>query len=348
MSLARGGAPQCPSPPAHGDVDFPAGRRPVAVARWQLRRLHHSGWPEGPIQQQPLGTGCGGSPTRTHDKWPHWSPDGRYVVYTRLANGRPSVRVISPLGGPEHMVADGAIGLMDAQRTIVMVTRVGPERREALVHHRLDTGARRELTSAPAFPTLLHVCRRTAREWAFQTHGAGRSRMFVVPLGGGEPQLVERLGQRGDRRPRMAAILHVRRETSGRYFVRTTPDALHPAPVIGVPFNSSGPTLPRLRKRPTLLGLRNRQVDVGLRLIDLARRRTALRHGAPPSPTPPAWTHQDDLSRRRRGGVCLRPWRHAAGLGVGARWLGASQRDAFRQRDRERRLLVAGWPMGRV
>ena len=110
---------------------------------------------------------------------------------------------------------------------------------------------------------------------AFHRNGAGRSAIFVVPIGGGEPRIV------GDWVSGMIGGLTW--ASDGREIIYTRPETslaewygrhsmLHdPTPVNGVPFGATGPTVSRVSDGSTYrLGFATGQVDIGLRLIDLA------------------------------------------------------------------------------
>ena len=210
------------------------------------------------------------------DKWPQWSPDGRYIAYSRLVRGqRTVVCLISPLGGPERVVSEGAQAAWTPDsRALVMA--FGASGTSTIVHHTLDTGVRRQLTVAPQGFAEVHP--RVSPDGtlvAFHRNGAGRSAIFVVPIGGGEPRIVGdwASGVIGGLTwaPDGREIIYTRPETSLRRMVRTTLDAALPTPVNGVPFGATGPTVSRVSDGSTYrLGFATGQVDVGLRLIDLA------------------------------------------------------------------------------
>jgi Tol biopolymer transport system component len=209
-----------------------------------------------------------------HDKWPRWSPDGRQIAFTRREAGRPTLLLISPLGGPERAVIEGFMGDWTPDgRALVVGT--GNPRGFRLEHLTLDSGARRQLASAPVGFVDIHP--RVSPDGttvAFLRSGAGRSAIFVVPVGGGQPRavvdwvsgIIAGLTWTPDGRE----IIYGRPESSGRHFVRTTLDGARTAPVSGVPFGATGPTLAPARSgSASRFGFVAGHVDTGLRLIDL-------------------------------------------------------------------------------
>ena len=212
------------------------------------------------------------------EKWPSWSPDGRHIAFTRLTPGKlaPRIYIVSALGGPERMIADGAMSTWTPDgRGLVMVS-TSAERTGSVVYHQLDTGARRQLTSAPRDFTEAHPrVSPDGKTVAFHRYGAGRSAMMTVPLGGGETQLVGdwTSGMIGGLSwtPDGREIVYARPETSGRQLVRTQPDGRGLSPVRGVPFGSIGPSVSRMKDGAYRLAFVASQADLGLRLIDLGR-----------------------------------------------------------------------------
>ena len=84
------------------------------------------------------------------EKFPQWSPDGQYIAFTRLANNRSSVWMVSALGGQERLIAErsGYTSWLPDGKSLIVVSR-SPEGRLSLVQHVLSSGVQQELTEAP-------------------------------------------------------------------------------------------------------------------------------------------------------------------------------------------------------
>ena len=214
------------------------------------------------------------------EKWPSWSPDGRYIAFTRVTPLPSRIYIVSALGGPERMIADGQMATWTPDGRALVMFSLSPERTHSLVYHVLDTGARRQLTAAPpGFGELHPRVSPDGKTVAFHRHGAGRSAIMTVPIGGGETQLVGGWisGMIGGLAwtPDGREIVYGRPETSGRQLVRTQPDGRGLSTVSGVSFGSLAPSLSRVSNGAYRLAFVTSQVDLGLRLIDL---------GAPSTP----------------------------------------------------------------
>ena len=160
------------------------------------------------------------------EKYPRFSPDGRYIAFTRFVKGRPSVFKVSALGGAEEMIAADSAepDWLPDGRSLVLIARTAEER-AGLVHHVLETGTRRLLTVAPkAFIDSHPRVSPDGTTVAFTRYGDARSALFLVPLSGGEPValgdwssgLIGGLTWTPDGRE----ILVARPATSGRRLVR--------------------------------------------------------------------------------------------------------------------------------
>jgi Tol biopolymer transport system component len=211
------------------------------------------------------------------EKYPRFSPDGQDIAFTRYAKGRPSVVKVSALGGAEELIADDSAEpdwAPDGQ-ALVLVTRT-PDGQSRLVHHVLETGARRLLTDAPRPFVESHPrISPDGTTVAFTRIGDGRSALFLVPLSGGEPValgnwssgLIGGLTWTPDGRE----ILVARPVTSGRQLVRVKVASREPeVPVPGIPHGAIVPSASRFRNGRTYrLAVVSGQQDIGLRLVDL-------------------------------------------------------------------------------
>jgi Tol biopolymer transport system component len=210
------------------------------------------------------------------EKYPVWSPDGRHIAFNRIVNGASNVYMVSALGGPERQIAErgGDVSWLPDGQSLVMSSRAS-NGRSALVHHRLETGGRRQLTEAPAgFSDFRPRVSPDGRTLAFQRHGDGRSALFVKTMAGGQPTL---LGDwyRGPLgglswTPDGREILFGRPEMSGRRMVRVPAGGGEPVAVAAAPLGSVNPSMSLPRADGTFrLALSGGVVDVGLRMVDL-------------------------------------------------------------------------------
>ena len=71
---------------------------------------------------------------------PTWSPDGRFIAFSRLLNGKSQVVMVSALGGPEQMVAPGYGGDWTPDGTSLIFSRWSEDGRSNLIRHVLKTG----------------------------------------------------------------------------------------------------------------------------------------------------------------------------------------------------------------
>jgi len=210
------------------------------------------------------------------EKWPQWSPDGQWIAFTRMRQGPPTIVLVSPLGGPERIVGEGIDAAWTPDgRGIVMLDRK-PDRSFGLVQHSLDTGARRTLTEAPVgFMDAHPRVSPDGKTLAFEREGDGRSAIFMMPMSGGTPTLLNQWtsGLIGglDWMPNSRELLVAWPGPSGRRLLRTKlgdPGPGQPVPLM--PYESVGPSLSREATRGThRLAVVSSSIDVGLRLVDL-------------------------------------------------------------------------------
>ena len=230
-----------------------------------------------------------------------------------------------------------------------MVTRA-PGGQFSLVHHVLETGARRQLTAAPqGFAENHPSVSPDGKTLAFARLGDGRAALFVVPMAGGE---ATRLGDWANGliggltwTPDGQEILVAWPELSGRQIVR-------------VAVNGSGPVRSvcdrstRRRRARGVGNARGRELPAGVRHWSTRRR---LAHGRSPlivTGTPhrrglavlrcDAYGHAGAFfSRRHAGGVRVGPEWHSAGMGGWPGWIGAPHRHPPAGRHAEPRVVVA-------
>jgi Tol biopolymer transport system component len=218
----------------------------------------------------------------TSEDWPRWSPNGQWITFSRQLKTGSEVIKVSPLGGAEDRIGSDAY---DASWTpdslaLIMVS-ITPERHDALVYQELKTGARHNLTDAPAgFEDRHPRVSPDGKTVAFVRIGQGQSAIFRVPLAGGAAVRVGEwanglpiggLEWMPDGRELLAAkwTVGIRRlmriPVSGRGPEVTVP---------GLPYEVAGLSLSRLGPR-NRLALSVGHPDIGLRLVDLATPRSA-------------------------------------------------------------------------
>jgi Tol biopolymer transport system component len=211
------------------------------------------------------------------EKFPEWSPDGRYITFSRTVKDTWTVYVVSALGGHERLIAEGArMSSWTPDGQALVMSSLTPARIFPVVHHVLESGVRRTLTEPPAgFSDMKPRVSPDGKTVAFQRSGADRSAIFVVPVNGGEERQIGEWvsGTIGGLSwtPDGREILYGEPVTSGRRLVRATVDGSEPqAEVAGVPFGSVNPTVSRFRSGGTYrLAISSSHVDVGLRMVDL-------------------------------------------------------------------------------
>jgi Tol biopolymer transport system component len=212
-----------------------------------------------------------------HEKFAEWSPDGRYITFSRTIKDARTIYVVSALGGQERLIAERArMSSWTPDGQALVMSSFTPARSYSVVHHLLESGARRTLTAAPAgFWDLKPRVSPDGKTVAYQRSGAGRSALFVVPVNGGEGRQIGEWVS-GDISglawtPDGRELLYAEPATSGRRLVRAKLDGSEPpAEVAGVPFGSINPSVSRLRSGGTYrLAISSSYVDVSLRMVDL-------------------------------------------------------------------------------
>ena len=213
------------------------------------------------------------------EKYPVWSPDGRFIAFTRYVNGSQSILLISALGEPEQLIGEGANSTwLPDGRSLVVASRQ-PNGRSGLVQHVVETGARRQLTEAPeGFAESHPHVSPDGKTVAFARHGNGRSAVLLVPMSGGEPRTLDvwSSGMIGglEWTPDGQEILFARPDVSGRRLVRMDVNRRGPAvPIPGIPYESLNPSVSRPELGHARLAISSGQPQVGLRLVDLRTQR---------------------------------------------------------------------------
>jgi Tol biopolymer transport system component len=124
------------------------------------------------------------------DILPSWSPDGRYIAFSRRVEGidRQAIYIIPALGGAERRITDAGVGISWSpdSETLVLVRRPKPEGSGGLFLYSLKTGAQKDLTEPGAAADSLPAFSPDGRWIAFTRVFAAYAReVFVVPAQGG-------------------------------------------------------------------------------------------------------------------------------------------------------------------
>jgi Tol biopolymer transport system component len=211
------------------------------------------------------------------EKWPQWSPDGQYIAYTTLAEGRaPSIFKVSPLGGAPVLIADrAAYGVWTPDNASMVMLSVVGDSRTALVELVLATGVRRTLMPAPdGYRDIFPRVSPDGRTLAFARGGSGRAAVFVMPMSGGDAKrlgdwhngFIGGLSWTPDGRELLVALPAL----SGRRLVRLDVKSGAATDVRGVPREAVGPSVSLVsRGGGYRLAFVAGQPDIGLRLVDL-------------------------------------------------------------------------------
>jgi eukaryotic-like serine/threonine-protein kinase len=123
------------------------------------------------------------------DEWlPAWSPDGRFIAFSRTIGGKQSIYVVPALGGQERKVADAGVGLSwwPDSRSLVLVSPPPPEGNGALMLLSLDKGERRDLTTPAPYADSLPAVSPDGEYVAFiRSLTMSTREIFMIPAGGG-------------------------------------------------------------------------------------------------------------------------------------------------------------------
>ena len=127
------------------------------------------------------------------DWLPAWSPDGRFIAFSRTVPTGQSVYLVPALGGEERKVADAGYGVswLPDSKSLVLCAPLAPRGTGGLVLVSLETGASRQLTTPAPSADSLPAVSPDGRHVAFIRSVTSSAReVFVVPIGGGEGQRI--------------------------------------------------------------------------------------------------------------------------------------------------------------
>lgn len=135
---------------------------------------------------------------------PAWSPDGRYLAFIRESQSseRNGVFLIPALGGPERKLAEVArfeshrwiygcgLSWSPDGKSLAVADRSSAAEPFGLFLLSVETGDKQRLTSPPAgyWGDYRPAFSRDGKRLAFARHAGGSSDLYVMSLGGGEPQ----------------------------------------------------------------------------------------------------------------------------------------------------------------
>ncbi|MDF0599844.1 Tol-Pal system beta propeller repeat protein TolB [Psychromarinibacter sp. C21-152] len=124
---------------------------------------------------------------------PRFSPDGKRVLYTSYETGSPRIHILD-VDTVERRVLEQEAGAMsvgpsftpDGNKVIYSLARGG---NSDLYELNLQTGATRQLTSAPSIETSPSVSP-DGRFIVFESDRSGSQQLYVMPAGGGEARRI--------------------------------------------------------------------------------------------------------------------------------------------------------------
>ena len=132
------------------------------------------------------------------DWLPAWSPDGRFIAFSRNTSSGQAVYMVPALGGEERKVADAGIGLswLPDSRSLVLASPLPPLDTGGLVVVSLDSGDRRPLTTPQPYADSLPAVSPDGARVAFvRTLTRSARELFVVPARGGPVQQITFAGR---------------------------------------------------------------------------------------------------------------------------------------------------------
>src|SRR5262245_43610873 len=211
------------------------------------------------------------------ERWPQWSPDGQWIVFSRLRTDGPAVIKVSALGGLEQTIADNAFDAAwtpDSQGLVM--DWMGADQRPTISYQVLETGVRRTIVQTPpGFADRHPRISPDGRTLAFVRAGSGGSAVFLVSMAGGEPAPFGDWsgGTVGgiEWMPDGREILAARPTASLRRVTRSAVATRGPeVPLPGIPDDAAGLSVARIGSGSRYrLAVASGQPDVGVRLVDL-------------------------------------------------------------------------------
>ena len=125
------------------------------------------------------------------EKFPAWSPDGRYIAFCRElfpepAFGRHAIYIVPATGGEEHKIAEGGIGVSWSRDSKTLAMSSFATESGAILLVSVETGERRQLTNPQPDFDNLPVFSPDGKWIAFtRNFGVSSREIFVIPAEGG-------------------------------------------------------------------------------------------------------------------------------------------------------------------